>query len=68
VPLGQTACGVIDMKVENGIPEEFPDLRLSPELRLCSLFDPVSIAVFPVADREEMGFRVLDNCCEDHIM
>ena len=56
------------MKVETGIPEEFPDLRVSPELRLCSLFDPVSIAVFPVADRGEMGFRVLDNCCEDHIM
>lgn len=45
-----------------------PSLRLEPEKRLCPQFDPVCINQFPVADRGEMGVRVLDNCCEDHIM
>lgn len=46
---------------------DFPALRLDPELRLCPQFDSESIALFPVATREEMGFRVLDNFCEEHI-
>lgn len=45
-----------------------PDLRLQPEKRLCSKFDSTSIAEFPVASREEMGVRVVDNCAEEHIM
>lgn len=44
------------------------DLRINPELRLCPKFDPLSIALFPVAERDEMGMRVLDNCAEEHIM
>ena len=44
-----------------------PALRIEPEKRLCPLFDPVSIAEFPVAEPEEIGVRVLDNCCEEHI-
>ncbi len=44
------------------------DLRLSPEKRLCSKFDDVSIARFPVAPVDEMGVRVVDNCAEEHIM
>ena len=44
------------------------DLRLNPQLRLCTKFDPDSIALFPVAKPEEMGMRVLDNCAEEHIM
>lgn len=48
--------------------QDAPVLRLEPERRLCPAFDPVSIALFPVADRDEMGFRVLDNFCEEHIM
>jgi len=44
------------------------DLRLTPEKRLCAKFDSASIAKFPVARREEMGVRVLDNCAEEHIM
>ena len=44
------------------------DLRLSPQMRLCSKFDPDSIAEFPVARPEEMGMRVLDNCAEEHTM
>lgn len=45
----------------------FPVLRLDPELQLCPQFDSESIALFPLASREEMGFRVLDNFCEEHI-
>ena len=44
-----------------------PALRIEPEKRLCPAFDPVSIATFPVAEPEEMGYRVLDNFCEEHI-
>ena len=44
-----------------------PVLRLEPEKRLCPAFDLETIAVFPVAEPGEMGFRVLDNFCEEHI-
>ena len=45
----------------------FCDLRLDPEQRLCPKFDDASIALFPVAQPGEMGFRVVDNCAEEHI-
>ena len=48
-------------------PRRPPALRIEPEKRLCPAFDPVSIATFPVAEPEEMGYRVLDNFCEEHI-
>ena len=48
-------------------PSRTPALRIEPEKRLCPAFDPVSIATFPVAEPEEMGYRVLDNFCEEHI-
>jgi len=41
--------------------------RLDPSERLCPQFDEESIALFPLAGPEEMGFRVLDDCCEEHI-
>ncbi len=44
------------------------DLRLNPQARLCPKFDETSVALFRVADREEMGVRVVDNCAEEHIM
>ena len=44
------------------------DLRLNPEERICPKFDQTSIAKFSVADPGEMGFRVVDNCAEEHIM
>lgn len=47
---------------------ETEDLRLDPEKRICPKFDNTSIALFPVADRDEMGVRVVDNCAEEHIM
>lgn len=43
------------------------DVRLDPESRVCPAFDSVTIAEFPVAAPGEMGFRVLDNFCEEHI-
>ena len=46
---------------------QMPSLRLEPEKRLCPIFDSVTIATFPVAKPEEMGARVLDNFCEEHI-
>ncbi len=48
--------------------KEAEDLRLDPEKRICPKFDQTSIALFPVADPEKMGFRVLDNCAEEHMM
>ncbi|MEM5781070.1 MAG: hypothetical protein AAGU02_07965 [Lawsonibacter sp.] len=53
---------------EKRLKNKADDLRISPELRLCSKFDSVSIANFPVAAQGEMGVRVLDNCAEEHIM
>lgn len=44
------------------------DLRLNPEERLCPAFDQCSIKLFHGADPEKMGFRVLDNCAEEHMM
>ncbi len=52
----------------NKKPERQDALRLDPSERLCPIFDSVSIAEFPVAKPEEMGMRVLDDCCEEHIM
>jgi hypothetical protein len=42
-------------------------MRLDPEQRLCAKFDSVSVAKFPVAKRDEMGVRVVDNCPQEHI-
>ena len=53
--------GVISVKKQE-FRNSVEDLRLSPK------FDPTSIAHFHVATREDMGFRVLDNCAEEHIM
>ena len=64
----QTDTGVMRMRyVRSRRKDKTPVLRLEPEKRLCPLFDPVTIAEFPVAEPGEMGFRVLDNFCEEHI-
>ena len=44
------------------------NLRLNHQLRLCSKFDPDSIAMFHVSEPGDMGVRVVDNCAEEHIM
>ncbi len=41
--------------------------RLDPSVRLCPNFDYASMALFPVADKEDMGVVVEDNCAEEHI-
>lgn len=43
------------------------DLRLNPQHRLCPRFDAESIAAYEAPEPGEMGFRVLDNCAEEHI-
>ncbi len=46
--------------------EPSDNLRLDPEKRLAPRFDSASIALFPIAEPGEMGFRVLDDCTEEH--
>ena len=48
--------------------KETDQIRIDPAQRICPKFDHTSIAMFSVADREEMGVRVLDDCAEEHIM
>lgn len=55
-------------KACNDLRDGKPFLRIEPEKRLCPAFDPVTIAEFTVAAPDEMGFRVLDNFCEEHIL
>lgn len=43
------------------------NLRLDPEQQLCPKFDSTSIAKFRVAEPEDMGVRVVDNCAEEHM-
>ena len=62
----QTGCDILDC-------DHMVDMKRAGELMLgkgcaCGNFDPVTIAEFPVADMGEMGFRVLDNFCEEHIL
>ena len=65
----QTVLGVIFMSKKKEIgPSDVLDMRVDPEKQLCPKFDSTSIALFPVADSEEMGVRVLDDCAEEHIM
>ena len=42
-------------------------IRINPEEQICPLYDETSIKKFPMADTEDMGFRVLDNFPEEHI-
>lgn len=56
-----------DRRAANGRRDEKPFLRLEPEKRICPITDPDSIYKYPLATREEMGFRVLDNFPEEHI-
>ena len=45
----------------------FACLRLEPEKRICPRFDEDTIAKFRVGQPGRMGYRVLDNFCEEHI-
>ncbi|MCI9467684.1 MAG: hypothetical protein HFG45_00080 [Oscillospiraceae bacterium] len=55
-------------KGKNKQKKSMENLRLDPEEQLCPKFDSASIAKFRVAEPEDMGVRVVDNCAEEHIM
>lgn len=56
-----------DRRAVNGRTDGMPFLRLEPEKRMCPIVDPDSIYEYPLANSEEMGFRVLDDFPEEHI-
>ena len=44
-----------------------PSTRLDPEKSLTPKYDSTGIRTFPVADKKQMGFQVLDDFTEEHI-
>ena len=42
--------------------------KLDPEQRIAPEFDSTSIKKFDAPECGKMGFRVLDNCAEEHEM
>lgn len=52
-------------KEQRGQEERTPFLRLEPERRLCAVYDADDFAELQTA--EEMGFRDLDDFCQEHI-
>ena len=44
------------------------ELSVDPEARVAAKFDAAGIAKFPVAQPGKMGFRVRDDCAEEHRM
>ena len=46
--------------------ESGDNLRLNPEARIAPEYDSVSIRKYRVPEAERTGFRVLDNCAEEH--
>lgn len=55
-------------KKKKRVPELPDNLRLNPEARIAPAFDAVSVKKFEAPKPGEMGFRVLDNCAEEHEM
>ena len=53
-------------KKRSAQPESQP--KLDPEQRVAPQFDGVGIKKFLAPEPGEMGFRVLDDCAEDHEM
>lgn len=60
-------CGWTETRASAAAPKAVC-FRLEPEKRITPRFDPCGIAEFQVSKPGKMGMRVLDNCCEDHIM
>ncbi len=58
--------GVNIKRKKTAWPED--SLRLNPENRLCPQFDSTGIRKFPVASWKDMGWQVLDDFCQEHIM
>lgn len=48
--------------------DAWKDPWLNPEERIAPEFDSTGIKKFYAPEPGEMGFRVLDNCAEDHEM
>lgn len=65
---GNTVFGGDFVSKKSSKKADSTQLRIDPEKRLCPKFDSTSIALFPVASREEMGVRVVDDCAEEHMM
>jgi len=55
-------------KKSNRPSELFRDPRLDPAQRICPMYDAMSIKMFRMAKPGEMGFRVVDNFAEEHMM
>ena len=66
-PSRREQCGWTEARASEAAPKAVC-FRLEPEKRITPRFDPCSIAEFSVSKPGKMGMRVLDNCCEDHIM
>ena len=54
-------------KKKNRMDQKESNPRRDPETRLAPRFDSTGIAMFPIAEPGEMGFRVLDDFTEEHI-
>ena len=53
--------------IETGKRKKESNPRLDPEERIAPLYDSTGIRKFPVAKPGETGFRVLDDCAEEHM-
>lgn len=57
------------LRQDHPLPMDISDnLRIDPEKRICPSYDYLSIAEYRVADKDKMGFRVIDNAVQEHIM
>lgn len=41
--------------------------RIEPEKQLCPIYDEVGVRTFRTAEREDMGFCVVDDFVQEHI-
>ncbi len=55
-------------KKKKQVTEPTDNLRLNPEARVAAEFDAVSIRKTRIPEAGRTGFRVLDNCAEEHQM
>ena len=55
-------------KKKKTAPRGGENIRLDPEKRVAPQFDGVGSKKFLAPEPSEMGFRVLDDCAEDHEM
>lgn len=46
--------------------KKMDDISVDPEVRIAPEFDSTGIRKSETASRKDMGFRVVDNCPEEH--